>query len=199
MSEVIVPSRIWELRDPIEKAVAFEAIRNAQFSLNIPRRIEPAERKLIELVIRRWTSVGYWLDFNQLGKGRRSGYPLNLPGVRAEETWFEVMEALLKLCIACHEYRKLKDRYYWPIHLWLAVVNDIVQDDINGVFEPCLKKATIQGRRNFINCLKKNRMPSFQAWGEFEHTYRLFKTTVDLNKGINKSHKFISARDIKSG
>lgn len=106
------------------------------------------------------------------------------------------MEALLKLCIACHPYRKLEDRYYWPIHLWLAVVNDIVQDDINGVFEPCLKKATIKGRRNFINCLKKNRMPSFQAWGEFEHTYRLFKTTVDLNKGIDKSHKFITAREM---
>lgn len=52
MSKVIIPSRIWDSRDPIEDATAFELVRNAQFSLDIPRQIKPAEGKLIELVQR---------------------------------------------------------------------------------------------------------------------------------------------------
>lgn len=187
---------IWNRQEPLEDDVAFEIVRTAQFSLALPHRVTPAERKLIELIIRRWTAVGYWLDLNLLGKGDRNKYPLALPGARAEESWAEVMEALLKLCIACHPYRKLSTSYYWPIHLWLAVVNDIAQDDINAVFEPCLKKATIKGRRKFINALKRNQMPPFEDWGPFEHSYRLFKTTVEVNKCREKSPKFITAREI---
>lgn len=186
---------VWEKREPLEEDVAFEIVRTAQFSLVLPHRVTPAERKLIELIIRRWTAVGYWLDLNLLGKGDRNKYPLSLPGVRAEERWGETMEALLKLCIACHSHPKLS-RYHWPVHSWLAVVNDIVQDDINSVFETCLKKETIKGRRKFINGLKKDKMPSFEDWGPFEHSYTLFKAVVEINKsGKGGTHNFLNARD----
>ncbi len=174
---------IWETRTPVNKGKTFEIIRNAQFSLNIPQPIDPGRKKLIELVIRRWTASGYWLDFNLLGRGRACDYPLNLPGVKAEEGWAEVVEALLKLCIACHRYSSaLRQLYFFPNHLWLAVINDIVQKDINSALKGNqLKTAILKGNRNFISCLKKQKMPSQHDWGDCgDHSYRLFKTAVAL-------------------
>lgn len=198
MSEVRVIRAILENRDPLDEAKAFEIIRNARFSLNIPSPIKPAERKLIGLVIRRWTAAGYWLDFNLLGKGRSNEYPLNLPGVKAEEGWAKVLQALLELCVACHRYSRLKELYFWPNHLWLAVINDIVQQDINGALEgkASYKKATLEAKRNFIGCLKKEKMPSREDWGDAgSHSYQLFKTTVALSKLGRKSPSFIKARN----
>lgn len=187
---------IWETRTPVNKGKTFEIIRNAQFPLEIPQLIKLANKKLIELVIRRWTASGFWLDFNLLGKGRTCDYPLNLPGVKAEEGWAEVLEALLKLCIVCHRYSTaLRQSYFFPNHLWLAVINDLVQRDVNSALKgDQLKTATIKGNRNFISCLEKEKMPSLQDWGDCgDHSYRLFKTAVDLKKLRYKPIKFTEA------
>ncbi len=166
------------------------------FRLILPNQLIRQQKKLIELVIRRWTASGYWLDFNLLGKGRACDYPLNLPGVKAEESWAEVLEALLKLCIACHRYfPALRQPYFFPNLLWLAVVNDMVQQDINSALKgDQLKTATIKGNRSFISCLKKEKMPSRQDWGDCgDHSYRLFETAVDLKKLRYKPAKFTSS------
>jgi hypothetical protein len=173
---------IWETRTPVNRGRAFEIIRNAHFSINIPQSIDPGTKKLIELIIRRWTASGYWLDFNLLGKGRSNGYPLNLPGVKAEEGWAKVLESLLKLCIACHRYTDLKKLYFWPNHLWLAVVNDMVQQDINSALKGgCFKKAVIKGNRYFLSFLKKGKMPSREEWGDAGIcSYQLFEVAIEM-------------------
>jgi hypothetical protein len=187
----IVP--IWKTRVEILDHKGVEIIRNAQFSLDILQQTKTVDKKLIELIVRRWTASGYWLDLFLLGKGRRNEYPLNLPGVKAEEGWAKVLKALFDLCILCHDYHSLKHSYHWPIHLWLAVVDDMVQQDINSALKgDQLKTATLKGNRNFIRCLKKRRMPSREDWGGCgDHSYRLFKTAFAIDKRADRTPDFV--------
>jgi hypothetical protein len=189
----IVP--IWQTRVEILEDKGVEIIRNAQFSLDIPQQTKTADKKLIELIVRRWTASGYWLGLFLLGKGRRNEHPLNLPGVRVEEGWAKVLKALFDLCIICHDYHPLKHSYHWPIHLWLAVINDVVQQDINSALKgDQLKTATLKGNRNFIKCLKKRRMPSREDWGGCgDHSYRLFKTALAIDKRADRTTEFVKS------